>query len=91
VIYQDGKFPGRRQEGGRLVFYWQCAFPEARDSHDVIHGDVWDSLCDHDRHDRQDRRSLRKEYDSADAAIRDFLRAWRQSGRADDGGPPGSL
>lgn len=86
MSYKDKKFPGRRLEGDRLVFFWQCAYADASDTHCVLYGDVWDELRKYDRRDNCYKQKL---YDSAHEAVMDMLEAWQRSGRGDDGLPPG--
>lgn len=72
AAYYDKKFPGRERRGDTLVFFWSCAVAGGFDGHHVLNASVWERLNDHDR---RDRTSLRKEYDSADRAVHDLLRA----------------
>jgi hypothetical protein len=70
--YFEKKFPTRKMVGGRLVFFWQCAYAGAFDGPCVLPGDVWDELR---QYGVRDSSSIRKEYFSADVAIADLLQA----------------
>lgn len=76
--YYDKKFPSRVKVDGSWVFYWQSAYADAFDKHDMLPGDVYDGLYRYCRRGREVKEiqgtGMEKCYVSADAAIFDLYR-----------------